>query len=627
MKLPIQFVNSYLKNVLSTEQIVQALERTEVEVEEIISSVEIDKKIITAKVLNVSKHPNADRLRIAQVEFNNTKAIVVCGAPNLAVGLIVAYAQPGTKLLDGTKIEKATIRGEKSAGMLCSAKELGISDDHTGILELDPGLPLGISLCDIENTGDIVDIKTPANRWDMLSVLGLAREISANSHNNQIKEPKVAEIIYKNREVVKVKETGECLRFISLKLSVKQNSTSPQWLVDNLLAAGIRPIHPVVDISNFVMLETGQPSHSYDAHKISGSVQVRFAKEKELLTTLDGTSRTLSKTDLVVADSSGVIALAGVMGGQSTEVDKKTTEVMVEIAHFNKTTVRKSALRHGIRTEASARFEKGLPLPLQDFTAGRLLYLLSDICEAKVIDGPFDQLYSWPWIQHIGLRIRAAEKFLGMKLDEKNILDGLHNRGFEAEHFSITKEARKHLGRPYKWGANFKQDGSSAFDCSYLIDYIYSLIGQMVGHQCLQLFESGKEVDVSELKPGDVIFRDGPWIKLKKEERKGISHAALYIGNGKIIHAVDTVRGKNGEWVKLPKNEQVVREDPVEIITEDPDFRGARRYVDSFNHTVAVTCPWWRTDIRIEQDLFEEIAKIVGYENMPTSLPSQAPTD
>jgi phenylalanyl-tRNA synthetase beta chain len=236
MLLPIKFVNSYLKKPLSTEEIVEVLERTEVEVEEILSSVEFDAKILTAKVLKVWPHPNADRLHMAQIDCNKTKSTVVCGAPNLAEGMVVAYAQPGTFLPDGTKIDHASIRGEKSAGMLCSAKELGLSDDHAGILELDPDLPLGISLCDIENTGDVVDIKTPANRWDMLSVLGLAREISANSPGNQLVEPKQAEIVYENREVTKVKEIGECKRFVMFKLFIKKDAKSLGWFVENLLS-------------------------------------------------------------------------------------------------------------------------------------------------------------------------------------------------------------------------------------------------------------------------------------------------------------------------------------------------------------------------------------------------------
>lgn len=627
MRVSTTWLNAYLKKSLSTDEIVEALEKTEVEIEEVIQSPQLDKKIITSRVLNVIKHPNADKLHLVDIELGKSKARVVCGAPNVRAGLVVAYAQPGSILPDGMEITSREIRGEKSTGMLASAKELGLSEDHAGIIELDPGLPLGISLCDIDNMGDVLDVKTPANRWDMLSVLGLAREIAANSSNNQVIEPKRPEITYENREVVKVKEIGECKRFVSGVVKIDNTLSTPAWIVENLQAAGMRSINPIVDISNFVMLETGQPSHAYDAQKIKGSLQVRFAKSSETLTTLDGVSRKLSKEDLIIADSSGPVGLAGVMGGASTEVDESTTEIILEVANFNKTTIRRMALRHGLRSEASGRFEKGLPLPLPRYGFERAIQLLEDICKGKIENRPNDQLYGWPWIQHVGLGLRKAEAILGVKLDEKQIIEGLKARGFEAEHFSITKEARKHLGKPYVWGASFKKNGSDAFDCGYFVDYVYSLIGQMVGHQCLELFESGTEINVEDLKPGDAVFRDGPWEKLKREDRKGLSHIALYIGNGKIIHARDTIRNSKGKWEKLPQDQQMVVEESIEVITKDPDFRGARRYISSLNHIIAVTAPWWRTDIKSDVDLIEEAAKIVGYDNLPNTLPELPPME
>ncbi len=626
MRIPINLINEYLKIKLTTNEVVECLEKTEIEVEEIIAAKSLHKNIVTARVIKIDKHPNADRLKLVLLGLKDDKTVkVVCGASNVELNQMVAYAKPGSVLPDGSKISKAVIRGVNSAGMLCSPRELGKSDDHEGIAVLDPDLPHGISLCDIEDTQDIIDIKTPANRFDMLSFVGIAREISANSKNNLLLEPKSVNLLFDKKEQTKIEDKQICKRFISARIKINNKVKSPQWLVDNLLAAGMRPISPVVDITNFVMLETGQPSHAYDANKLKSDLQVRFAKKNERLITLDGSSLDLDKSDLVIVDKNKPIGLAGVIGGKDTETDEKTDEVILEVANFDKTTVRKAALRHGIRTEASSRFEKGLPLPLQEYAIKRLIYLYKKICKGELVGEVNDQLYSWPWIQHVGLRIRKAEKFLGMTLDEKQILVGLKKRGFEAEHFSIVKEARKHLGKPYKWGANFKQDGIDAFDCGYFVDYVYSLIGEMVGHQCLQLFESGQPVEVKDLKPGDTVFRDGPWEKLTRKERKGLSHVAIYIGNGKIIHAADTYRGKDGKWKKYPKDKQVVIEESVETITKDPDYRGARRYVDNFNHILAITAPWWREDVRIEQDIYEEIAKIVGYDNLPATLPSLPP--
>lgn len=641
MLVPVNFINLYLKKKLKTDDIVAAFERTEVEVEEVVRSNSLDKHIVTAKVLKVWQHPNADRLKLAEISYNKAKARVVCGAPNLQEGMVVAYAKPGTVLPSGDRITMAVLRGEKSAGMLCSERELGRGDDHSGIAVLDPDLPLGISLCDIDNLGDIVNIKTPANRPDMLSILGLAREVCANSPNNSLVEPSRDVAKYENSEFAKIKEMGECKRFISAKLKINQNNKSPDWLVDNLKAAGMRPINPIVDITNFVMLETGQPSHAYDSAKLKGRLQVRFAKNGETLTTLDDAVRKLGSNDLVIADSSGVIGLAGVMGGKTTEVDENTKEIVLEVANFDGARIRRAATRHGIRTEASARFEKGLPLPLPVYAAERLLYLFKTICQAEVIDGLYDQLYAWPWIQHIGLRIRKAEAFLGFKLDEKQILNGLKQRGFSAEHFSITKEARKHLGKPYKWGANYKQDGTDAFDCSYLIDYIYSLIGVYIGHTALAQYNHGEAVEIGNLKPGDVVFYKGKiehsvddhyyikddsgnHVKQKLEQKKEVGHNGVYIGQGKVVMAA-MYEYRNKKWVKRRK--QGVIEVDLKEFTQNQGYLGARRYIDNFNHIIAVTAPWWRDDIRIEQDLYEEIAKIVGYENMPATLPQLPPTD
>jgi phenylalanyl-tRNA synthetase beta subunit len=612
MRVSINWLNSYLQKSLSTDEIVEALEKTEVEIEEIIKPPELDKKIVTAKVLTVSAHPNADKLKLVDLEYGKNKIRVVCGAPNVRAGIVVAYVAPGSKLPDGMEITSREIRGEKSAGMLASAAELGINNDHTGLLELDPDLPLGISLCDIDNLGDVLDVKTPANRWDMLSVFGLAREISANSLKNQVIEPKRASIVYKNREFVKVKEIGECQRFISAVVKINNNVTTPAWLVENLESAGMRSINVIVDITNFVMLETGQPSHAYDAKKLKGNMHVRFARANENLSTLDGVNRKLDKKDLVIADSSGPIGLAGVMGGVSTEVDEETTEIVLEVANFDKTTVRRSALRHGIRTEASTRFEKGLPLPLPRFGFDRAMQLLEQICSAKIVSEPNDQLYGWPWVRHIGLRLRRAEAVLGTKLDEKQIIAGLKNRGFDAEHFSLSNEAKKHLDKPYVLGSSFKTHGTTCFDCSYLTQYIYDLIGTSIPATAKAQYDNGEAVALDALKAGDLIFLERPFEdKQLAKERDGIRHVGMYMGNMQVLEA----SYDKGKVVLTGLND----------FNNSGKVRGVRRYLQTFNHIIAVTAPWWRTDVTSEADLIEEAAKIVGYENMPDSLPELPP--
>ncbi len=641
MKISVDSINRYLKSQLSTERMVELLLKTEVEVEEVLPSSSWDEKIITARVDEVRPHPDADRLRIAIVNTGSGTVEVVCGAPNLAEKQVVVLAQVGSVLPDGLTIEAAKLRGVESHGMLCSAKELGVSDDHSGIMLLPDETPLGKSLCDIWQKGDCLDIKTPANRWDYLSLIGLAREVAARDEGNELVLPVAAEIQYSDIESVDVKEKGECRRFIVVKMSVNNAVKSPQWLVDNLEGNGIRSISPVVDITNFVMLETGQPSHAYDATKLHGDLAVRFASPLEKLTTLDGAERTLSEEDLVIADDQGAIGIAGVMGGARTEVDTNTTEILLEIANFDRTRVRKAAIRHGLRSEASARFERSLPLPLPAFAAERLVVLLQEVADGKVVDSPTDQLYGWPWVQQIGLRLRKAEKILGVALDEKQVVSGLKRLGFEVEHFSITKEARKHLGKPYIWGANFKQHGESGFDCSYLVDRIYSRIGVHVGHVALGQYHHGWPVEVGDLRPGDVLFytglmknspidhyyttdADGKKHKHTLDEPEYVGHNGIYVGNNTVVTAIQYER-KGDEWV--PRQQQGVIEVPLTDFTNEPTYLGARRYVENFNHILAVTAPWWRTDVRLEEDMVEEIVKIIGYDAIPAELPTLPPTN
>jgi len=204
MKISVDLINSYLINKLSTEKMAEVIERTEVEVEEILYANKLDEKLITAKVVEVIKHPNADKLNKAKVDNGTALIDIVCGAPNISEGLVVALAQVGSVLPDGFEIGEAKIRGEVSHGMLCSEKELAWGEDHGGIVELDPSLPIGQSLCDIAKMSDIIDIKTPSNRWDYLSYVGLSREIAACDDQNSLIEPESHEITYKNREVAKV---------------------------------------------------------------------------------------------------------------------------------------------------------------------------------------------------------------------------------------------------------------------------------------------------------------------------------------------------------------------------------------------------------------------------------------
>ncbi|MEI6169661.1 MAG: phenylalanine--tRNA ligase beta subunit-related protein [Candidatus Saccharibacteria bacterium] len=606
MKISVELINSYLLNHLSTENLAEAIEHTEVEVEEILYADKLDSKIITAKVVSVSKHPNADKLNKVIVDNGTVNIDIVCGASNVTKGIMVALAQVGAILPDGSEIGEAEIRGEISKGMICSEKELGWGSDHDGIVVLDPSLLIGQSLCDIAKMTDIIDIKTPSNRWDYLSYLGLSREIAASDEGNKFIEPEPEKITYKNRELVDVNNI-ECKLYYSVKARVKADSKSPRWLVDNLQASGIRSINPVVDITNFVMLEYGQPSHAYDAKKIDGPIKVRLATIDENITTLDDKNIKLTDSDLVVVDNSGPIALAGVIGGSRTQTSGDSTEILIEIANFDKTITRRSALRHGLRTEASARFEKGLPLKLPSLAANRIIELLKDICGAYDIEANEQSYAPYP-VSNLGLRLRKAEKFIGYKLDEKEVMNALSRRGFNPAHFSFKKEINAHIGKPYMYGAQLETEKLEKFDCSLLTSYIYSKAGLDIGRTAEMQFGKGMEVPETGLKPGDLLFLRGD----EKQEDSKIAHVGMFVSAGKVLQA-SSVAGK-------------VTFSPTTKFTKAKNFAGAKRYVDNFNHIISVGVPWWREDITSEADLFEEIAKTQDYNSMPETLPNFEPT-
>ncbi len=631
MKVSVNLINSYLKNHLNSEVMAEVLERTEVEVEEILYSIKLDYRIITAQIVSESKHPNAETLRLVKVQTDGGEVDIVCGADNVRPGLVVALAQIGSVLPDGNVIKEAKIRGEISHGMLCSAFELGMGNDRNGIIELDPTLPIGRSLCDIAIISDILDIKTPSNRWDYMSYIGLAREIAAMDADNALVEPNIADRAYNNTELLNVNLQGECDALLLLKARVKVDAPSPKWLVDNLLSSGIRTINPVVDITNFVMLEYGQPSHAYDARSISGNIKIRFASKGESLTTLDGKAIKLSGEDLVVADDSGAIGLAGIMGGQKTETKPNTIEIVVEVANFNKTTVRRSALRHGLRTEASARFEKGLPGTLPHLAMRRIAGLLKEICQADIANSPALQANDKDEVTYLGLRIRKAEKFLGYKLAEKEVALLLSKRGFRPTHFSLTRELKDLQGSNYTKATTTPKiyNGLNSAQTLYL------KAGLDIGSSAVKIYGTSMEVPDIGLKPGDLLFLGH---QPSGNKPNNITDIGIYAGKNKVIsssHLSLTSYAKatdgleaSAKYSKPSIQSQTGKPQlvPVTKYTKSNNYLGARRYLDNFNHILSVQIPWWRADIVSEVDLFEEVAKAIGYGHMPETLPLISPS-
>ncbi len=344
-------------------------------------------------VRECGQHPNADRLSVCRVDVGGGELIeVVCGAPNVAAGQKIAFAAVGTTLPDGTLLKRAKIRGVVSTGMICSDRELQLGDDHDGILVLDPDAPVGAPLPEVMATGDReLEIGITPNRGDATSLIGLAREVRA-LFGGELRvpetDPREAGPPAADAIRVEIDASDDCHRYVARIVRGVRVGRSPDWLVAKLAASGIRSINNVVDVTNLVLLEFGQPLHAFDLAKLRGdTIKVRRAVAGEKLATLDGEARELCAEDLVIADSESAIALAGVMGGANSEVADATSDILIESAHFHPSRVRITAKRYGLKTEASYRFERGVDRLGIGRAADRAARLIAELAGGEVAAG------------------------------------------------------------------------------------------------------------------------------------------------------------------------------------------------------------------------------------------------
>lgn len=420
MKLSVDWVNSFLTKPLKTQPLADAMELAGVEVEEVVRAQTFDDKIVVGKVVQLEAHPNASKLQLAEIDVNTTTLSIVCGAPNIKKGQVVVVAQVGSTLPDGMKIEKAVLRGVHSNGMLCSEAELGLSPDHDGIMVLPEETKIGSKINNVLQQHDVIDVKTAANRWDLNSVIGVAREVAAQTGQKlKLEYPEHIKSSTSKGAVIEGKDVAD--RYMLAKLKVKPGAKSPKWLVQHLQAAGVRSISPVVDVTNYVMLAYGQPMHAFDAGKVQGDIQVRRAKAGEKLITLDGAERKLIADDIVIADAKQVIGLAGVMGGANSEIDDNTTEIILEAASFHPASLRKTAIRYGLRTDASSRFERGIPVDLQPRAIAKAIEMLKDLVGAESVDEVIDVVQQAIATTTVTASPERINSFLGLNLTPKEV--------------------------------------------------------------------------------------------------------------------------------------------------------------------------------------------------------------
>ena len=396
MKLPLKWLREFVNIEADIEEISRRLSVAGLEVENIERLAPSFEGVTIARVLDVQKHPNADRLHLCQVDSGAEKLSIVCGAPNVHAGMTAALARVGARLGKEPPLQAAVIRGVRSEGMLCSERELGLSTEHAGILSLPLDAPLGAPVADYLGLNEIVfDIAVLANRGDCLSIVGLARDVSA-LFDLQLNVPRPKALKIDRRDAAhgpdqfNVELTAPDLspRYAALKMTGIKIGPSPMWMKRRLELCGTRSINNVVDATNYVMLELGQPLHAFDFTKIAGGkIVVRRAGEDREFITLDDEKRALAPDDLLIADAEKPLAIAGIMGGQNSEVSDSTTTILLESAYFEPMTVARTARRLGLRSEASYRFERGIDRQGQVLALFRVAEILRQIAAARE-EGP-----------------------------------------------------------------------------------------------------------------------------------------------------------------------------------------------------------------------------------------------
>ena len=429
-------------NGISVKDIVDKLTTSGSEVEEVIDRSSEFENITVAKVEDVKKHPNADKLSVCKVNDGSKIYDVVCGAPNVKAGQTVAFAKVGAVIPNGKfEIKETKIRGEKSSGMICAEDELGLSDDHSGIMILDENLKIGEPLAKALNMDDVIlEVAITPNRSDELSHIGLARDLSA-IFNRSLTIPKIKtsySLVDKNKFAeIKIENLSACPRYCGIVVKNVKVDESPKWLKDRLTGIGLRPINNIVDITNFVLHEVGQPLHAFDLDKISGSeIVVKNFSGEGKFTTLDSKERNMRSSDLMICDAEKPVAIAGVMGGENSEVTSTTKNILIESAYFNPSSIRKTAKRLGLSSDASYRFERGID-PNGTLAAGlRTAELIKEIAGGEIINEIIDIYPNKIEPKLLSVRFSRIERILGFKISNENV-----KSIFMGLKFDITKES------------------------------------------------------------------------------------------------------------------------------------------------------------------------------------------
>lgn len=439
MKVSLSWLRDYVDVAIGARELGEKLTAAGLELNGIQSIGDGWDNVAIGQVIALNPHPDADRLTLATVDLGGEQLTVVCGAPNIGVGQRVPFARIGAKLIDGrsgetVSLKRARIRGVVSEGMVCSEKELGLSDDHDSILVLSPDAPVGVPLCDY--LGDtVLDLDITPNRPDCLSVIGIAREVAAlTGAPLKLRSVEYAEAHESIESLVSVGVAAPemCPRYCASLIMGIRVGDSPGWLQRRLAASGMRPINNVVDVTNYVMLEYGQPLHAFDYDNLKGrQIVVRGAVGGEAITTIDGVERRLDQGTLVIADRENAIAVAGIMGGVASEVTGRTQAVLLESANFDRISIRRGCNRLQLRSEASLRFDKGLNSGLPPPPLRRATQLLLEVAGGRAARGVIDVYPGKLQPEPVVLSAREVERLSGLKVGIGRMRKVLTSLGFE----------------------------------------------------------------------------------------------------------------------------------------------------------------------------------------------------
>jgi phenylalanyl-tRNA synthetase beta chain len=437
LRVPLSWLHEYVDFDLSTDELVELISLRVQEVDGVSQLGVLEGDVVVGEVLEFGPHPNADRLFVARVDLGGQAVQIVAGAPNPCPGAKVPVVLPGSVMADGTKLRRAKLRGLESYGMMMSERELGVSPDHGGILLLDDSFEVGRPMADYFPVGEtVLEIDVFPNRPDLWGMIGVSRELAAVlGTDHRVPETPVAGGGEPTGAFgLRVEAADLCPRYDLRRVSgVARGGRAPLWMRRRVYAAGMRPINAIVDATNYVMLEAGQPIHAFDADKVHGGIVVRRAREGERITLLDGTTRTLDEEVLLIADEEKGLVIAGVMGAEDAEVGDETTDVLVEVATFDSANILQTSQRLGLRTDASGRFERGLDPNLVGYAMDRVTALISSLCGGLVAENTLSHYPEpvEPW--RVPLRIERAELLLGIPVDPGEAASRLTRLGLSVE--------------------------------------------------------------------------------------------------------------------------------------------------------------------------------------------------